>query len=331
MTFTDPSGLKADNVSSAYDLSRLITFAATDPKIARSSPRSCAWRNTTVSTSRRTVHINNTNRLVVDGDVDVMAREDRVHLEGRSLSRDAAPPAAEQPQVAVVVLGATSNTGRFWETRHLFNWLSKTADLFKEQTPGIKYQEQQLVACVRGLSAHRYLNPFWMAAASSGSVATESTAGITGSRRVARVVGLQIALAYVAAVQAILSVAARERRDTRAVRVQAERARELLEPPPCRAASADQQPVRRRGDHREVGFASTERAGPALPSAEIASRHDRVARARQEGAHGLLEQRLEAGGLGADGRRRRAARLRTSVRTIPGSRSVSRDSASALL
>jgi D-alanyl-D-alanine carboxypeptidase len=29
--------------------------------------------------------------------------------------------------VAVVVLGATSNQGRFWETRHLFNWLSERA------------------------------------------------------------------------------------------------------------------------------------------------------------------------------------------------------------
>jgi len=29
--------------------------------------------------------------------------------------------------VAVVVLGATSNNGRFWETRHLFNWISEKA------------------------------------------------------------------------------------------------------------------------------------------------------------------------------------------------------------
>ena len=28
------------------------------------------------------------------------------------------------PEVAVVVLGAKSNAGRFWETRHLFNWLA---------------------------------------------------------------------------------------------------------------------------------------------------------------------------------------------------------------
>ena len=30
-------------------------------------------------------------------------------------------------QVAFVVLGAQSNPGRFWETRHLFNWLSERA------------------------------------------------------------------------------------------------------------------------------------------------------------------------------------------------------------
>ncbi len=44
-------------------------------------------------------------------------------------------------QVAVVVLGATSNTGRFWETRHLFNWLSKTADFFKEQHQQHQHQD----------------------------------------------------------------------------------------------------------------------------------------------------------------------------------------------
>jgi D-alanyl-D-alanine carboxypeptidase len=30
--------------------------------------------------------------------------------------------------IAVVVLGARSNNGRFWETRHLFNWLSDKAE-----------------------------------------------------------------------------------------------------------------------------------------------------------------------------------------------------------
>jgi D-alanyl-D-alanine carboxypeptidase len=33
-------------------------------------------------------------------------------------------------EVAVVVLGARSNAGRFWETRHLFNWLADQAHDF---------------------------------------------------------------------------------------------------------------------------------------------------------------------------------------------------------
>ena len=39
------------------------------------------------------------------------------------------------PQVAVVVLGAKSNAGRFWETRHLFNWLSSKAQDLIGGTP----------------------------------------------------------------------------------------------------------------------------------------------------------------------------------------------------
>ena len=40
-------------------------------------------------------------------------------------------------QVAFVVLGAQSNPGRFWETRHLFNWLSeKASTLFAKEELG---------------------------------------------------------------------------------------------------------------------------------------------------------------------------------------------------
>ena len=46
------------------------------------------------------------------------------------------PPSARTYIVAVVVLGATSNNGRFWETRHLFSWLNtKASELFKDSTP----------------------------------------------------------------------------------------------------------------------------------------------------------------------------------------------------
>ena len=125
-SFTDPSGLKAENISSAYDLSRLITYAATDERIAPIM-RLAEYQ---VHTSRRTINIHNTNRLVIDGDVTVMGgKTGFITKAGHCLATLLRMPQGNQ--VAVVVLGATSNPGRFWETRHLFNWFSqKTPDLF---------------------------------------------------------------------------------------------------------------------------------------------------------------------------------------------------------
>jgi D-alanyl-D-alanine endopeptidase (penicillin-binding protein 7) len=125
--FADPSGLKAENVSSAYDLSRMISFAAADARIGPIM-RLAEYK---VSTSRRTINIHNTNRLV-GGDVDVLAgKTGFISKSGYCLATLLRMPQTNH-QVAVVVLGATSNTGRFWETRHLFNWLSqKASDLFR--------------------------------------------------------------------------------------------------------------------------------------------------------------------------------------------------------
>ncbi len=96
-TFADPSGLNADNVSSAYDLSRLITYAATDPQI--SPIVAPIMRMAELQRLDEPAHdaIKNTNRLVVDGDVDVMGGKTGFISQGRSLPRDAAPPAADQP------------------------------------------------------------------------------------------------------------------------------------------------------------------------------------------------------------------------------------------
>jgi D-alanyl-D-alanine carboxypeptidase len=41
------------------------------------------------------------------------------------------------PSLAVVVLGANSNPGRFWETRHLLAWLSDRAQLLGLYTPAV--------------------------------------------------------------------------------------------------------------------------------------------------------------------------------------------------
>jgi len=51
--------------------------------------------------------------------------------------------------VAVVVLGAKSNPGRFWETRHLFNWIStKAQDWFAPIDPASAQTGTQTPAVV---------------------------------------------------------------------------------------------------------------------------------------------------------------------------------------
>ena len=62
------------------------------------------------------------------GDVDVQAgKTGFIRSAGYCLATLLRLPQGG-PDVAVVVLGAKSNAGRFWETRHLFNWLSTKAE-----------------------------------------------------------------------------------------------------------------------------------------------------------------------------------------------------------
>jgi D-alanyl-D-alanine endopeptidase (penicillin-binding protein 7) len=130
-TFADPSGLNPENVSSAYDLSRLISFASADERMAPIM-RTPEYR---VATSRRSFTIHSTNRLLLGGEMDVMGgKTGFISKAGYCLATLLRVPQAQgNQQVAVVVLGASSNMGRFWETRHLMNWLSeKASDLFNK-------------------------------------------------------------------------------------------------------------------------------------------------------------------------------------------------------
>jgi D-alanyl-D-alanine endopeptidase (penicillin-binding protein 7) len=130
-SFTDPSGLNPANVSSAYDLSRLISFASANETIAPIM-RTAAY---SARTSRRTINIRNTNHLVRGGEVDVLGgKTGFITKAGYCLATLLRLPQSNH-QVAVVVLGAGSNNGRFWETRHLFNWLADKASdaIVKEQ------------------------------------------------------------------------------------------------------------------------------------------------------------------------------------------------------
>ena len=118
--YSDSSGLNSDNVSSAYDMARLIAFASNDERVSSIMRKA----HHTVLTSRRVVNINNTNQLLVKGDVDVRGgKTGFISKAGYCLATLLRLPQTNQ-RVAVVVLGARSNAGRFMETRHLFNWLS---------------------------------------------------------------------------------------------------------------------------------------------------------------------------------------------------------------
>jgi serine-type D-Ala-D-Ala endopeptidase (penicillin-binding protein 7) len=130
-TYADPSGLLAANVSSAYDMARLIAYVSGDERISGIM----RTQYYTVNAGRHPIQIHSTNQLVMRGDVDVQAgKTGFISKAGYCLATLLRLPEGG-PQVAVVVLGAKSNAGRFWETRHLFNWLStKASDMFASST-----------------------------------------------------------------------------------------------------------------------------------------------------------------------------------------------------
>ena len=123
-SYVDPSGLFNANLSSAYDMARLITYVSGNQRIS-SIMRTPSYK---LSTGRRNISVSSTNQLVKSGDVDVQAgKTGFIRSAGYCLVTMLRLPQGG-PEVAVVVLGAKSNAGRFWETRHLFNWLAGKAE-----------------------------------------------------------------------------------------------------------------------------------------------------------------------------------------------------------
>jgi len=123
-SYADPSGLLNANVSSAYDLARLISYVSGNERIS-SIMRTPTY---TVRAGRTTINVSSTNQLVRVGDVDVQAgKTGFIRSSGYCLATLLKMPQGG-PDLAFVVLGAKSNAGRFWETRHLFNWLAGKAE-----------------------------------------------------------------------------------------------------------------------------------------------------------------------------------------------------------
>jgi D-alanyl-D-alanine endopeptidase (penicillin-binding protein 7) len=122
--YADPSGLLSENVSSAYDLARLITLASSDDRISSimRMPEFMVY-----TANRRVITFHSTNHLLGSPDVDVRAgKTGFISKSGYCLATALRLPQGGQ-EVAVVVLGARSNAGRFMETRNLFSWLSTKA------------------------------------------------------------------------------------------------------------------------------------------------------------------------------------------------------------
>ena len=128
--YADTSGLLSANVSSAYDMARLISYVSSVPQISEVMQKDQYTASAVAGTRRRQITIHSTNQLVRQGDVEVQAgKTGFIRAAGYCLATLLRLPQGG-PQVAVVVLGAKSNAGRFLETRHLFNWLSsKTQEL----------------------------------------------------------------------------------------------------------------------------------------------------------------------------------------------------------
>jgi D-alanyl-D-alanine endopeptidase (penicillin-binding protein 7) len=126
--YADPSGLLSDNVSSAYDIARLITQASEDERIS-SIMRMPEY--TVYVSGKRPITFHSTNHLLGRPNVDVRAgKTGFISKAGYCLATVLRLPQSGQ-DVAVVVFGARSNAGRFLESQNLFNWVtSKASTLF---------------------------------------------------------------------------------------------------------------------------------------------------------------------------------------------------------
>jgi len=121
--FTGPSGLDAGNVSSAYDVARLILEASERPEVAEIMRK----RTYQIRTSRRAREIRSTNRLLGTR-VDVMAGKTG-YIDKAGYCLATLVQLEDGRAVSVVVLGARSSSGRFSEARRLVDWLSTQASV----------------------------------------------------------------------------------------------------------------------------------------------------------------------------------------------------------
>jgi D-alanyl-D-alanine carboxypeptidase len=85
----------------------------------------------------RIITVRNTNQILRTGDIDVVGgKTGFISKAGYCLATLLKMPQGG-PSLAVVVLGATSNAGRFWEARHLMTWLTQHTGMLSVGTPAV--------------------------------------------------------------------------------------------------------------------------------------------------------------------------------------------------
>ena len=137
--YADPSGLLSENVSSAFDMARLITHASQDERI---SSIMRTYEYTVYSGGKRPITFHSTNHLLGRTDVEVRAgKTGFISKAGYCLATVLRLPQSGQ-DIAVVVFGARSNAGRFMESRNLCNWVSSKASTLLAAKPPAPLPQQ---------------------------------------------------------------------------------------------------------------------------------------------------------------------------------------------
>ena len=113
--FSDPTGLDADNVSTAWETAKLLKMALSYPLISQITTKT-SYKFFCLNKRRRMHQLSNSNRLLRD-DYEVLGG--KTGFIGRSGWCLAVMLKNIEEKLCVVVLGASSNMRRFAEARHI--------------------------------------------------------------------------------------------------------------------------------------------------------------------------------------------------------------------
>jgi hypothetical protein len=280
--YADPSGLLSDNVSSAYDMARLITLASNDERIASvmRMPEHALYREAPGD------YIPFDRSSTRSPDIDVRAAKTGfISKSGYCLATPASRcrRAGSRWRLSCWARGRMRGASR--DTQSVSVALVEGVNgPGLGRVAGAVAVAPDPVAIRRNPAASR---PHRAGASQSHPQTPSPDEARAGCR------ALQIAPADVARAYSVSPVARGKRRDARAVVVGAEGAGEGREWPLAAAPAADEAPLGARRDHREVRFPPAEGAVPMCSTRRRrGGRRGRRVRGSQRGQVGARRERL---------------------------------------